>query len=165
VCWFVSQPVVHACLTRALFPIVAKEIFAQLMSAVQYVLLYGRRSIQEEQVTGETTVHGAGVRASAHGVARPHGDSSHLLDFCPGIVRSDIASLRETFSKVVPASDLSLAMAEIQQLCEVMELPTDELIGLYNRQQSPLPFPIMARIIAARSGKNAQKLIDKIRGK
>jgi hypothetical protein len=34
-----------------------------------------------------------------------------------------------------------------------------------SNNQSLLPLPLLARVIAARSGKNAGKLIDKIRGK
>ena len=49
-----SMPLVHQCLTRTLFPIVAKHIFKQLMTAIQYVMLYGRRGIQEEQVKCKT---------------------------------------------------------------------------------------------------------------
>jgi hypothetical protein len=46
-------------------------------------------------------------------------------------------------------------------------LPTssDELIRQYTSNQCTLPVPVHVRIIAARSGKNAQKIIDKIRGK
>lgn len=82
-----------------------------------------------------------------------------------GLIRSDLAQLIDIYSQVVPAVEMNRATREIQELLDVMTLPTDDLIHMYTTQRAPLPFPIMARIIAARSGRNAQKLIDKIRGK
>jgi len=131
-----GMPLLHCSVTRTLFPIVSKHIFAQLMAAVQYVLLYGRRSIQEDQVRN--------------------------------IIEPDVSELRGTFSKIVPSVELDRAMRDLSALLELMaHRSTDELIAMYTNNQPPasLTLPLLARVIAARSGKNAQKLIDKIRGK
>ena len=111
----------------------ARHIFIQLLSAIRYVILYGRRSIQIDQV-------------------------NHIL-------RTDVDRLTNTFDKLIHDKEMNECKREINQLFEVMNIPTDELIAMYNQQRAPLPFPIMARIIAARSGKNAGKFIDKLRGK
>jgi len=70
--WFavrVCQPVVHSSVTRSLFPTVAKHIFTHLLSAVHYVLLYGRRSIQEEQTRGQNTRGARGMQLLSCGRA------------------------------------------------------------------------------------------------
>lgn len=103
------------------------------MSAVLYVLLYGRRSIQEDA-----------VRA---------------------IVIDDVMRVQSKFERVISRADMDDSMKDLRRILDVMLLPTDTLIQYYTQDQSPLPLPILARIIAARSGKSAQKLIDKIRGK
>ena len=48
------------------------------------------------------------------------------------IITGDIAQLMDTFGKIVSARDLERSTKDIQELCQVMEIPTDDLIAMYN---------------------------------
>lgn len=127
------MPVLYKSLGAALFPQVTLAVFKELMHAIYYIMLYGRRSIQQDQVKS--------------------------------IIEPDIATLLTLFSNDLSDEQLDGATKQVQQICEIMHIDTDKLIQMYNSGSAPVSLPIMARIIACRSGKNAQKLIDKIRGK
>lgn len=44
----------------------------------------------------------------------------------PAIITGDIAQLMDIFGKVVSARDLERSTKELQQLCQVMEIPTGQ---------------------------------------
>ncbi len=122
-------------LLPSVFPLVCQSIFRQLCGALQWVLVFGRRGLDPF--------------------------------VCVQLLHQDVECLVHLFSREVDEKKLkeSKEYKELMTVLELIAVPdTQDLVQLYNMNKSPIPLLHLARLIAARPGKDVVKFLKTVPG-
>lgn len=122
-------------LLPSVFPLVCHSIFRQLCGALHWVLVFGRRGLDPFA--------------------------------CVQILHQDVECLVHLFSREVDETKLksSKEFKELMSVLELISVPdTQDLVQLYNMNKAPIPLLQLARLIAARPGKDVVKFLKTVPG-